>query len=176
MRWTERVLSLAPWAVSSTFIATVAVAAALVEFAFPLGSALFPFGIAISWLVCGAPMLTWPYALFDVAAGKTFTPSQHRHGRRYFVATAVLGLAWCGLASFITSGALPYSMVAQFGALALLSLVVGVNLLRAVGVTVHALHASEGTEATIGTFMQIFYFPLGIWFLRSRVERLIFQP
>lgn len=174
MKWAERIIGLQPAIVTGAWLLMVILAAVMTE-ALPIGSMFSWWGTPITTflaLLSIVPMFVWTGALRDVTHSRLGADTAKRHKEeRLFRSAGFWAIVWCVALPF-----LPRLPLQFFAVAALVSLIVGYLWLRAVWVTASALLSFENSDNAFWTFVQILYFPIGVWFLQSRLQSLLSAP
>jgi hypothetical protein len=166
--WAERVIALDPPMVTGAVLATITIGPILME-VFPIGSLLSRFAFALSALLSFSAIFLWTKALNAVAHSRLgSSEAVVRKQRALFRSLVFWTLVWCGLVVV-----LPFVVREIFAVYALATLVVGYFYLCAVWATTRALLAFEKSNDAFWTFIQVLYFPVGVWFLRPRLQQLL---
>lgn len=172
MTLAERIIGLKPAVAISAWLASIAIASIAIEILFPLGSPQWSFGFLAFGVITLPATYLWPVALNVVVCSRLAEgASIHRKSRAAFGAACLIMIAFLALGSII------FFLPAQvFFATAALALVGGYFSLRALWLTTKALLAFENSDDGFWTFVQILYFPIGVWFLQPRLQRLLSAP
>jgi hypothetical protein len=171
LNWAEKIIALPAWVISATYAGLFAVSAISIELA-PF-SWTFLLASFAAFLSNGA-ILYWLSALHVVARSRQSTSAaQEGKERGLFLSALVWTTIWCVAAPLLTIFARPLQW---FLFLAPTTLVVGYFFLRALWATVSALAAFECSPRTFQTFLQVLYFPIGVWFLQPRLQALLSAP
>lgn len=171
MQWAEKIIGLHPAIVSGAFILTGLVSGMSLELA-PLGSALSDAAFMLAALLSFGLIFGWMIALHTVAHSRLGSDLQTRKIQR---ATFVSAIGW-SIAFNIAGALMPMSPAQIFIVVAIIALIAGCFTLRAVWHTTSSLLKMEKREDAFWTFVQILYFPLGVWFLQPRLKNLLTLP
>lgn len=165
----EKIVGAEPLIISGACILVMVMIAVLTEIIFPLGSPLWWFGFPAAALLATTAMITWVRALHVVATSRLEeTESQKRTARGAFINAAVWSLVFSA-----ATAAMPALPSQAFLTIVIVQLIAGFFWLRAIWITTKALLEFERSNDTFWTFVKIFYFPIGVWFLQARFHRLL---
>lgn len=177
--WTERIISLHPGVVTGSFL-VLFIGGGVANNIFPLGSPASTTIWAVSMVLMMSPIILWHYCLREVAERKAAARRGTRPRRPFFFAiffvsyTAFLVPIRYSL-TMLTPNAAPLLEVA----VPALLMITVISYFGAIWTAADALlRFTEGHDhvpfhKTIGAFFLEFYLPIGIWFLRPRIRRLL---
>lgn len=173
MTLAEKIVALKPAVVTAAWISSIAVATIVTEVLFPLGSPFWWLSSLVFAAITLPITLGWPAALNAVALSRQVeAAAAKRASRSAFRGAAMIMLLFVTLGS-ASVAFFPNQMMFAVMALALLG---GYFSLRAFWLTAEALVDFEGSADTFRTFVSVFYFPIGVWFLEPRLQRLLSAP
>jgi hypothetical protein len=164
MSWEEKVVGLNPLMVTAVFFLPAALSALLLEL-FPIGSWLAWVAFALAAAISLGATMIWTGALHKVALSRT------RVARADFQSVLFWLAAWCALCASAPN--LP--RFAWFIA-PIVVFMTGFSYIRAISRTTKALESFEPSQSSFWTFVQILYFPIGVWYLYPRLRRLLAAP
>lgn len=171
MTWAEKIIALRPITVTGAYLLPVAVAVLLMEL-FPIGSALAWIAFALAALLGASPMFIWLHALSEVVHSRLGSDQKQIGVARARLASAGFWLVvWCALAAALPLLAQP----AFFPLIITPNLMFAFFWLRMNWETARLVLRFEDnpSSGTFWTFIQILYFPIGVWFLHPRLQRLL---
>lgn len=168
MTLAEKIISLPPVAVTAAFLVLVGISEGLTRL-FPLNTAFAPIATVVTGSLLFGYVFGWTFALYSTTKARL---SGGWHQAPPFGSAAVWTMAW-----FVLGIALVETQKSELFLLALpINLVATYLFLRSLWITTSALLAFENSRDRTSTLAQIFGFPLGVWFLRPRLQRLVAAP
>lgn len=172
MTLAENIITLKPAVATAAWFASIAIGSLFTEVLFPLGSPLWPFGMLAFGLITLPTTYLWPAALTVVICSRLAESTALKRTSR-----AAFGAATLAMVLFLALGSSMLLLPNQVNfAVAILALIGGYYSLRAIWLTTKALLTFEGSDDAFRTFVQILYFPIGVWFLQPRLKRLLSTP
>lgn len=183
MRLTDRVISLHPAVVTTTFLALFMGSGIAINIQ-TFGASFFYFVFSGSMLVMIAALMLWHYSLYRAATDRNSDVVGHGGRRGFLFVTASIGTcAFLILLSaqwFIAPESPIQATVAT--AMPIAMLVGNVSYFASIWAAANALtrfderQRSVEIHKTLGTFFLEFYLPFGIWVIYPRIKRLLAAP
>lgn len=168
MTLAEKIISLPPVAVTAAFLVLVGISEGLTRL-FPLNTAFAPIATVVTGALLVGYVFGWTFALYETTKSRLNGGWQQAPS---FGSAVIWGVAWMILIAATVATqrtelfllAIPINLVATY------------FYLRSLWITTSALLAFENSRDRTSTLAQIFFFPLGVWFLRPRLRRLVAAP
>lgn len=167
----DKIATLRPIIVTGAFLATVAGAQLILRAT--LEWPHFWLGFGTSALLSLGFIGLWTWSAASLVMSRAEPDAKERAITTAHLRSALIYFALCIAIMVATPSLLPSLGWPMFAAAALANLVAGYNWLRALW---RVAKCVPGSDNTFTTFLQILYFPLGVWFLYPRLRQLQAAP
>ena len=167
----DKIATLRPIIVSGAFLATVAATQLFLRAT--LEWPLFWIMFGLSALFTFSFMALWTWSAASLVMSRTESNARERAITTAHLRSALIYFAFCIVIMMAMPSLLPWLGWPVFAAGVITNLAGGYNWLRALWRVAKRL---PGSDHTFTTFLQILYFPFGVWFLYPRLKQLQAAP